>query len=127
MIPPALAAELRPLVLLLSSNQPGEVFAASQRIGRKLGEAGLDWYALADVLDTPATRPKRCQHSVCPDGWCELVAHIAARAAELSERDRVFAESMAAILRRGWTPTDKQAAWLRSLYERTGGQWAEAA
>ena len=34
--------DLRPLILMLSSNQPGEVFAAAQMIGRKLEQPGLD-------------------------------------------------------------------------------------
>lgn len=35
---------------MLSSDQPGEVFAAAQAIGRALPECGLDWHQFAKLV-----------------------------------------------------------------------------
>jgi hypothetical protein len=38
------------IVLLLSSDQPGEVYAAAQAIGRQLPQAKLDWHQFAKLI-----------------------------------------------------------------------------
>ncbi|HUF56439.1 MAG TPA: hypothetical protein VMM55_07745 [Thermohalobaculum sp.] len=127
-----LAPSLRPLVLLLSSDKPGEVAAAAAQITRRLSKAGLDWHDLADALEgagnvaelrRPPTGAATC--------WAEVVEYLATLPADLAEllcdRDREFVASMQAITDRGFTPTEKQAAWLRGLFQRTGGAFAEEA
>ena len=47
------APKLSKLILLLSSNQDGEVVAAARAIGRNLSGAGMDWHNLAKALTTP--------------------------------------------------------------------------
>lgn len=125
-LPSALAAELRPLVLLLSSDRAGEVAVAAGMIGRKLGRAGLDWHALADAVergarDVDPDRPRFAEE------WTQVVDHILEQAAALDVREEKFVRSMRQIVARGWEPTQKQAAWLRALFARTGGVWTDAA
>jgi hypothetical protein len=45
-----IADKLRPLIRLLSSDQPGEVVAAARAISRTLKGAMLDIHALADGI-----------------------------------------------------------------------------
>lgn len=123
----ALVAELRPLILLLSSDKDGEVLAAVRMIGRKLDKAGLDWHAFAASLDEPVgPSGERDAHRFAGD-WLDVANHVVRNADELPEKDRSFALSIHGIIARGWAPTEKQARWLRALFERTGGEWAEAA
>lgn len=127
-----LAPSLRPLILLLSSDKPGEVAAAAAQITRRLKRAGIDWHDLNDALEgagsvaelrRPPTGAATC--------WAEVVEYLAMLpddlADELSDRDREFIASMQAIIGRGFTPTEKQAAWMRRLFQRTGGAFAEEA
>jgi predicted NAD-dependent protein-ADP-ribosyltransferase YbiA (DUF1768 family) len=51
---PSLRVRLGRLVLLLSSDKPGEVSAAAAAIGRTLEAAGLDWHAFAAIVAGPA-------------------------------------------------------------------------
>lgn len=54
------APRLRQLVLLLSSDQPGEIVAAATAITRTLRGAGADWHILADAITTaPAESARR--------------------------------------------------------------------
>src|SRR4029077_10439861 len=48
---------LRQLVLMLSSDQDGEVVAAAHAIERTLKADGKDWHWLADLLETRVTPP----------------------------------------------------------------------
>ena len=49
--------KLSKLILLLSSNQDGEVVAAARAIGRTLSGAGMDWHNLVKALTTPPVPP----------------------------------------------------------------------
>jgi hypothetical protein len=52
------AERLEKLLLMLSSDQPGEVVAAAQAIGRSLKADGSDWHDLASRLRNPEPRLK---------------------------------------------------------------------
>ncbi|MEM6550403.1 MAG: hypothetical protein AAF713_22160 [Pseudomonadota bacterium] len=116
------------MILLLSSDQPGEVFAAAQMIGHKLERAGLDWHALADALgDSQSSESSESAGPRAAESWSDAIDHILAHADDLSEREHRFVLSAGGIVRRGWTLSEKQAAWLHALFERAGGEWADEA
>lgn len=127
-----LAPSLRPLILLLSSDKPGEVAAAAAQITRRLRKAGRDWHDLADALEAAGSvrEPKRSP-SRAATCWGEVVEYLATlpddMAELLSDRDHAFVASMQDIIGRGFTPTEKQTAWLRGLFQRSGGAFAEEA
>lgn len=116
-----IAPAIRPLILLLSSDKPGEVAAAAAQISRRLRKAGLDWHDLADAI---GEQPVRSRAPVART-WVDVVDHVLApEGASLDPRERAFAESMRSILARGWPPSEKQQRWMRALFERAGGTWA---
>ena len=65
----------------------------------------------------------------CAEDWSDVVNYLLLEVPgdSFSEREARFVYSMREILFCGWTPTEKQAAWLRALFERAGGEWADAA
>lgn len=56
-----IAPRVKQLVLMLSSDQDGEVISAARALGRTLRAAGSDWHELADSLVSisPAQRPPK--------------------------------------------------------------------
>ena len=124
-----LASPLRPLVLLLSSDKPGEITAAAAQITRRLNRARLDWHHLTDALaagPVPNINEVRRPPAGSETSWFEALDSFASAAADdFSDRDREFIASMQAIIARGFTPTEKQSGWLRGLFQRAGGQFAE--
>lgn len=121
-----LAPSLRPLVLLLSSDKPGEVAAAAAQIGRRLRKAGLDWHDLADALEGGGTVTELHRPPAgAATSWADVADFLAEHADDLSRRDREFIASMRGLIARGFHPTPKQAAWLRGLFQRAGGSFAE--
>ena len=112
-----IAPRLRKLLLMLSSNQDGEVVGAARAIGRTLQSVGSDWHALAGVLTEPP-HPKRAPHTdddAHADDWRELRQFCLDRDRLLSEREREFLTSLG-----NWrgTLTEKQHAWLDSIHAR---------
>jgi len=118
------AARLDPLIRRLASDRDGEVIACVRAISRQLGKAGASWHDLADRL---TTAPDSAADSDVPpvSDYAEAVEWLlAADAGELTARDIDFLESMRGILRR-FEPRPKQAAWIRGLVERLGGEFHE--
>jgi hypothetical protein len=116
--------KLRKLLLMLSSDQPGEVTSAATAIGRTLHGIGADWHDLANRLLAPAEEAKaQPRHSnnnarYRNDGetdwrvmrdFCSQHPHL------LNERELDFMDTLEQW--RG-TPTEKQFAWLQSIYAR---------
>lgn len=55
--------KLGKLILMLSSDQPGEVAAAASAIGRELSALGRDWHWLAEQVATlPRARQRQKRH-----------------------------------------------------------------
>jgi hypothetical protein len=112
---------LRQLLLMLSSDQPGEVAAAAAAIGRVLKAAGADWHALANGLLTEALQPKarRWRENYdtedAADNWRELHEYCEGRTELLRSREQEFIESLGEWHGR---PTKKQLAWLCAIYAR---------
>jgi hypothetical protein len=102
-----LTPRLRQLLLMLSSDRPGEVTAAAAAIGRALKAAGTDWHGLVDGLLTP--------WQDAPDDWETIREFCADRCDLLRPREQEFIESLAEWRGR---PTERQLAWLCSIYAR---------
>src|SRR5262245_39778790 len=106
---------LRQLLLMLSSDQPGEVAAAAAAIGRVLKAAGTDWHELANGLLAETRQPKG-QHWRdnadtwdAADNWREMHEFCVECAELLRSREQEFIESLGEWRGR---PTEKQLAWL---------------
>lgn len=118
----AVADRLDPLIRRLASDQDGEVVACVRAIERQLDKAGASWHDLADRLASPETPAQSHEPPVFYDYLTAIEWLLAIDAGELTDRDIAFCEDMRGILYR-WPAKPKQAAWLRSLVERLGGQF----
>jgi hypothetical protein len=118
-MPLAQIPRLRQLLLMLSSDQPGEVAAAAAAIGRALKAAGTDWHGLANGLlaEAPGARQRRNDDDGrdASDDWREMHEYCAQRTELLRPREQEFMESLSEWRGR---PTEKQFAWLCSIYAR---------
>jgi hypothetical protein len=120
-----IAPKLSKLVLLLSSDQPGEAAAAAAAIGRTLRTVGCDWHDLASVLQAgpqpqPQPQQPRAQRQRAPwdyptADWRELCDVCLERRLLLSSRETEFIESLGEW--RG-NLTEKQLAWLFAIHAR---------
>jgi hypothetical protein len=114
---------LTKLVLMLSSGQPGEVFAAAAAIERALKSAGADWHDLANQLtETPhrsgrtAEPPPRSKaHGTADAPWRVQLDYCLARIEWLSSREQDF---MGSLKKWRGTPTDRQLSWLASIHRK---------
>lgn len=107
----ALSAEaclrLRKCVLLLSSDQDGEVLSAARAIGRTLTSLGLDWHDFASALTgtalpAPADRVERVLSSLDAVAthpadrlWIGRLSRYYARHGRLSERQMAVLSDIA--------------------------------
>jgi hypothetical protein len=116
------AGRLGKLLLMLSSDQPGEVVAAAQAIKRALKADGADWHDLANRLTTkpkPHKAPHRdAHHTGWHDDWHVMHAFCLDRDRLLRPREQEFISSLC-----DWRGklTEKQHAWLLAIYRRLGG------
>jgi hypothetical protein len=117
------------LIRLLGSEHDGEALAACRALGRTLKSAGADLHALAADVEAPAKvverlvwrdRPAHPPHKVeTPTSWAELAAWMHDRRDQLTnEREREFVDDMVARLFGGGDPTERQAAWMRTIYAK---------
>lgn len=115
---------LSQLILLLSSDQPGEIAAAARAIGKRLAREGHDWHWFAEQVDRVISNGNsgngygRTDHKAAGNE----IDHQAAAAwlldncdPVLSPKERDFLETMTR-----WVgePTEKQAAWLSALMRK---------
>jgi hypothetical protein len=122
-----IAPKLQKLVLLLSSDQPGEVAAAAKAIERALQGIGADWHDLARELAKPAPaapQPNTSKNNGYShrwddddddDDWRELRDFCQRHENWLHGREQDFIETLEHWRGR---PTEKQMNWLRSIYAR---------
>lgn len=113
--------KLAKLIPLLSSDKDGEVVATARAIERTLRAQGCDWHDFASaVTREPETRviyikPPEPE----PRDWCELARWCRDHDDDrLSAKERSFVCDMASRLVCGGEPSERQAAWLRSIYAR---------
>jgi hypothetical protein len=109
-IPPKIAKLLR----LLASDKPGELVASAHALRRVLSSAELDLHDLANVVEFAARREAPQVASATADVR-EMIKCCRECSDLLSEKELAFVRSMAK-----WhgQPTERQMAWLSSLYER---------
>ena len=111
------------LIPRLASDRPGEVAATAAAITRQLSKAGADWHDLADRLTSAPETPAHGHESAVFYDYLQAVEWVLRTdCGDLSARDIQFCEDMRGILYR-WPPKPKQAAWIRGLVEKLGGQF----
>ena len=105
---------LRQLLLLLSSDQPGEVVAAAAAIKRTLRSGGCDFHDLvAGLIASPSLAPNSQASS---DGdWRAMRGFCLKHQNRLSARELEFVTSLG---RWRGTLTDKQFNWLSAIHAR---------
>jgi hypothetical protein len=142
-----IANKIRPLIRLLSSDQSGEVVAAARALSRLLKTNGADIHVLADSIgqangglsekemrklyDAGFEAGLRKAESAHGDpgfryvnaydepNWHDIACECAKHDKRLhSEREREFVRDMVRRSVHGGKLTEKQAAWLRSIYAR---------
>jgi hypothetical protein len=116
-----IAPKLGKLVLLLSSDRPGEVAGAASAIGRVLRDNGADWHALAERIVAPSMgqEPPRSDECDCyPDNWHATREECLHRADALRPREHEFLVSLG---RWSGDLTPKQHSWLAAIHGRVRG------
>ena len=109
-----LEPKLQRLLLLLSSDQPGEVVAAAAAIKRTLKSAGCDFHDLvAGLSSLPRTHEPRQGHD--EDFWRAMRDFCLARRSLLRGRELAFLTNLG-----DWRGdlTKKQNDWLSGILER---------
>lgn len=101
---------LRKCVLLLSSDQDGEVLSAARAIGRTLTSLGLNWHDFANAIAGPAL-PK-------PDRIEQILRALDAIATHPA--DRHWIERLTRFYARYGRLSDKQMAVLADIARRCG-------
>jgi hypothetical protein len=101
-----IAPRLQKLLLMLSSEQPGEVISAAHAIGRTLKSAGADWHDLAGLLAGPVSTGA---------DWSAMREYYLDRQHRLRPREMEVLTNLD-----DWRGdlTDKQFKWLASIYAR---------
>lgn len=111
------------LLLALSTDQPGEAWAAIAAIQRWLKRNKHDVHWLLDEMPAPPVKPRvrKNQPPVDLEDWDHQITWLAAVPEYLSFREREFIESLMEQRQRWghrWKPTEKQVRWLASIYIR---------
>jgi hypothetical protein len=123
-----IAPKLQKLMLMLSSDQPGEVKAAANAIERTLKAVGADWHDLAGAIAQPpaaqpAAQPKQQQQRYQqpqpnnwddpdPRDWRMLYQHCREHLDVLSARELDFMDTLSRWRGR---LTEKQFSWLVAI------------
>jgi hypothetical protein len=108
-----IAQRLKKLVLLLSSNQDGEVVGAARAIDRALRSAGADWHDLVSQLDKTSTNTNGAANQ--SGDWRPMRDFCAQRSSLLRPREQEFIDHIDSW--RG-ALTEKQNNWLIAIYTR---------
>ena len=110
-----IAPDLAKMIPLLSSDQPGEVVATAQAIGRKLSAVGCDFHDLAAAI---VTLPVPHDPPPVPDPSIdEMVKRLAAIADTLPSKHREFVLTMARYCACERRISPKQSKYVEGLYE----------
>jgi hypothetical protein len=107
--------KLKKLLLMLSSDQPGEVINAAHLIDTTLRGVGADWHDLTAGLLTPVTATHSARRGDDDLDWHAMREFCLRHSALLRPREREFMDSIG-----DWRGqlTDKQFAWLNSIHAR---------
>jgi hypothetical protein len=106
------AERLTKLLLMLSSDQPGEVVSAARAIDRTLKDTGADWHDFAARLSAPA---KTAHRNGADGNWHEMRELCLRHSTLLRPREMEFVTGLG-----NWhgNLTEKQFAWLSAIHER---------
>jgi hypothetical protein len=109
-----IAPRLKKLLLMLSSDQPGEVVNAARAIDATLRGAGADWHELVGRL-TAAPVATRDRHEGRDVSWRAMHEFCARHGDLLQLREWDFVHDL-----EHWRGnlTERQHAWLFSIYAR---------
>jgi hypothetical protein len=113
-----IAPKLQKLLLMLSSDQPGEVVAAAAAIKRTLRTAGADFHDLARGLIATATSSSSSSSTSSSRedrDWRPLHAYCKCHLDELSSREQDF---MSTLDRWKGNITERQRTWLEAIHDR---------
>jgi hypothetical protein len=124
-------AQLRKLLLVaLSSDQPGEAFAALTKVKGALKKAGLDIHWLAElVMATPRQSMPAPFQKTDTQSWLEQLVECAERVDVLWPRELEFVNSLLAQLNErgeGWQPSLKQRKWLADIHVKVASTRSHA-
>jgi hypothetical protein len=111
----SIAPRIGALIRLLASPQDGEVVAAARALGRVLKGVNSDFHELAERIEK--TTPVTVSNDAISAYWAQDSAiDLLDSGMALSARERDFLQRM-----KRWSgrPTERQAAWLRALVERS--------
>lgn len=129
------APKLQILIPRLASDSDGEVIATVSAIRRTLKKNGVDLHDLASAVsgETHTTRGARREKKENPktdrnkynynyqsnsEDWSEILDYLNNCIYDLSPREREFIEDMGENLEKWGTPTERQGAWMKSIYEK---------
>ena len=119
---------LKKLVLMLSSEQDGEVVAAARAISRNLKDTGLDWHWLADHLSgeyRPEPRQSSGFNANGVEAYRSKVGFCFAHRDKLRSREFEFITQLQNRFNEYGADTflsPKQRAWIDDIYKRLGGE-----
>lgn len=120
------------LILLLSSNQPGEVVAAASAIGRTLQAEGKTWHDLASTItalpapandDKPkrsdASRRRRPRFSAEHADWWQCMIEVTLERHQYESEEEFLLSVQSFLTQRGYL-TEKQQAAIKDIARRYG-------
>jgi hypothetical protein len=103
------------MILMLSSDQPGEVVAAAAAITRTLNQIGADWHTLADAI-APQIVPLGTINGPTGD-WANNLKFCAKNFGRLNAREQSFVAGLSESTH--WrAPSQKQEAWISDIAQR---------
>jgi hypothetical protein len=107
--------KLKKLLLMLSSDQPGEVINAARLIGTTLHGVGADWHDLTAGLLTPVSATHSARWGDDDLDWHAMREFCLRHSELLRSREREFMDSIG-----DWRGqlTEKQFTWLNSIHAR---------
>jgi hypothetical protein len=117
MTPSNFPKQLGKLIPRLASAFDGEIVVTARAIEKALNSAGLDWHDVVDALTPRQTIPSALMRRE----WCEKAGYCHRHGyLRLNEGERKFIADMAAMASSGFCrePSEKQFAWLDSIYAR---------
>jgi hypothetical protein len=121
--------KLRLLIPRLATDSEGEMVATVNAICRTLKSSGADLHDLAAAIGTPSSaknnqreEPKREKPKSSPTNkWRDVLDFCMSNLEWMSEREKTFVSDMKGNLDKWGSPTEKQGAWLMSIYRKLGG------
>jgi hypothetical protein len=117
--------KLKMLIPRLASDLDGEIASSVRAISNIIRKEGKDWHDIADIVIGATPNSQQSNHyrqsteSEKPKSeWMKKAEYCCENIGMLRGREVDFANDMRVKLRWIRQPTERQAAWLDSIYER---------